>query len=192
MMSIVPQIRIYAAIPLYMVRSFLAVPFHPDEDFLSIVNEVKENYGREVRIPDTSNMHITLDFFADITERQALERWENLNIRAFENSILSPTGIGHFPEGKKTRVLFLDLNRELFMKKDESIYLENKFSWSYSEFHPHVTVCRFKFPGDTLLLEEKYKNHAFKKQKSEKIMLIKSILGQSGPTYTVIKETQLI
>ena len=183
---------IYASITYISMRCFIAIPYEPDSVVKNLMRIVEEKYGKNVRMVRPENMHLTIEFFEDIQEDVAAQRWDKLNIPAFKDSTFIIKRIGHFPEGKKARVLTLAIDRNRIMDRNQELYNDVRYRWNKRAFKPHITLCRFKSSVYVHDLVKEYEGIEFGKYPAKEILFIKSVLSEEGPQYTVFRRVQLM
>ena len=109
------------------MRCFIAIPYRPDPVVKDIMRDVEEKYGKNAKISRSEDMHITIEFFEDITEDMAADIWNSLNMNAFMNSALSIMGLSHFPEGKKARVLVMTVDANKLLNRNQGLYQNDRY-----------------------------------------------------------------
>ncbi len=174
------------------MRCFLAIPYRPDPVVKDIIRTVEEKYGKNAKISRSEDMHITIEFFEDITEGMAADIWNSLNINAFMNSTLSIMGLSHFPEGKKARVLVMTVDANKLLNRNQELYQNDRYRWNRKNFKPHLTICRFRTPVYVSDLENMYEYINIPLAPVKEIVFMKSVLNNEGPTYSIFRKAQLI
>ncbi len=174
------------------MRCFLAIPYRPDPVVKDIMRTVEEKYGKNAKISRSEDMHITIEFFEDITEGMAADIWNSLNINAFMNSTLSIMGLSHFPEGKKARVLVMTVDANKLLNRNQELYQNDRYRWNRKNFKPHLTICRFRTPVYVSDLENMYEYINIPLAPVKEIVFMKSVLNNEGPTYSIFRKAQLI
>ncbi len=183
-----------------VVRAF--VGFFTNKGIHEISERLKKEvgYGVTGKWVEPQNMHITLQFLGDITERQAIDVIKNLQEVA-KRSIpfrLTYKGLGVFPDVKKARVLWIGVSKgseklKSLAKTVERMNARVGIPPSPKGFVPHLTVCRIKRYDRKVLtnLLNKYRTIEFGEEEVKSIALISSTLTSVGPIYTVVEEFHL-
>ena len=174
------------------MRCFIAIPYRPDPVVKDIMRDVEEKYGKNAKISRSEDMHITIEFFEDITEDMAADIWNSLNMNAFMNSALSIMGLSHFPEGKKARVLVMTVDANKLLNRNQELYQNDRYRWNRKNFKPHLTICRFRTPVYVSDLENMYEYINIPLAPVKEIVFMKSVLNNEGPTYSIFRKAQLI
>ncbi|MBQ1251538.1 MAG: RNA 2',3'-cyclic phosphodiesterase [Firmicutes bacterium] len=180
------------------MRAFVAIPI-PE----AVKDEIRAFYRgigsvRGVKTVVPENLHITLDFLGDISQREADAFSANLQrlagkIRPFTVRIC---GVGAFPSRKDPKILWLGMKNsrplnELAVKVKAAVD-----SMDDKKFSPHLTVGRVKYRSDD---QKEYFDRFFAQDHKEfgvinvdHIHLMKSDLSGKDPVYTVIRDFKLI
>jgi RNA 2',3'-cyclic 3'-phosphodiesterase len=185
-----------------LIRSFLAIEL-PDQ-ILNKIGEVQKDLKlsrADVRWVSPEKIHLTLKFFGDIEEA----RIESI-IKAIEELVrktppfsLLARGIGAFPQLKNPRVIWMGLVDPKgvlapFQKEVEARLNEIGFEAEDRAFQPHLTLGRVKSNQrrDELVgTLEKHLEEEFGEFMVDRIILFKSDLRPSGPTYTPLRDLKL-
>ncbi len=189
-----------------MVRAFLAIDL-PEElkKKLSELSKIEAPEKTKLKWVEEENLHITLHFFGNITEKLA-ERILKKCKEAFEEFgpfTLEITELGHFSNRGIPRVIWIgifDISETLFRihKALKEVLKKLKLEQSKEEFHPHITILRVKevneeetfkrFYEDLKKVAQWYKGLKFPVRE---IILFKSELSPRGPKYTPIGKIPL-
>ena len=180
------------------IRSFLAI---------DLPGEIKDGMGRiqerlisqisGVRWTRPEGIHLTIKFFGDISKDDMLaisRAVENiaLNVSPFSLSI---GGLGAFPGLRRPRVLWIGMEGDLeslsMLQQEIDLSLEAcGFKREERGFNPHLTLGRFRTPGETADLEKIFeKKNAYRAGEftAQGLTLFKSALTPKGALYTVLK-----
>ena len=145
---------------------------------------------------EAKKMHITLEFFEDISEKDMNNietEFNHLDIEPFDIEI---KGLGVFPSKNHIRVLWASAKspkiREVYKRTSEV----TPPSSNKHDFHPHVTLSRIKNlrKGDKKRIHqalEDFSDVKFGEFKASKIKLYKSVLGENGSSYHEIESKEL-
>ena len=183
---------IYASYPYTLMRCFIAIPYNPGPVIRDIMKTVNEKYGKNAKMAKPEDMHITIEFFDDISEDMAADIWNGLNTKAFINSTVSIMGISHFPEGRKARILVMPVDGNKILDRNQELYQKGRHRWNGRNFRPHLTICRFRSPVYVSDLEKMYEYADIPLAPVQEIVFIKSVLSSEGPIYSIFRKTQLI
>ncbi|MCM8766492.1 MAG: RNA 2',3'-cyclic phosphodiesterase [Candidatus Omnitrophica bacterium] len=180
------------------MRTFIGIdlPENIKENLKQVIERLKKI--KEAKPVKTENLHITLKFLGEVEEKdidkikEKLEK-STLDFKSFEVEV---KGIGVFPSEKKTRVLWVGVQDEGFLKKlNEKIeQAMNQFGFEKEkDFVSHITVARFKsIPNLNFIKEisEKYNNFLFGKFRVISFQLFESRLMPEGPIYKIVAQFQ--
>lgn len=144
---------------------------------------------RDVKWTLRENWHVTLLFLGDLVEEQARRAQEILTSwrpprRGLE---LELQGVGAFPQTAEARVLWLGVARqqELLDLQSllESVYLREGFEVDEREYHPHLTLARFRNPLNATELVKLGGRKFFGRYWVKEVVLYESVLQGHYPKY---------
>lgn len=171
-----------------MPRAFTAIDI--PQDLAENLSEIQGalDIGRPV---DSEKMHITFEFFEELTrgEINSLEtHLQNLEFEPFEIEL---TGLGVFPSESYIRVIWAGVESEKISKLYEKSSNHSIKSDNNHEFRPHVTLARVNDVrrGDKKRIHEtleRYSDTSFGSFMAENLKLYESELGSEGSEYTEI------
>lgn len=148
--------------------------------------------GLSIRWVPPENYHITLKFLGWMSEATiagiADEIPEALaGARAFE---IATAGLGVFPKPERARVLWAgarDSNGELadLAEKVEGASERLGFAREAREFHPHVTIARFRRPASARVLLDAVSEQEFSRSLVSSVVLFESVMKSDGSEYAV-------
>jgi 2'-5' RNA ligase len=183
-----------------MTRTFVAV-FPPPaivESLTALLPELRGAVPEGVKWIERENLHLTLRFFGDLTDkkvRQVIEVTE-----AFGASIAPVDGLlgglGAFPSLSRPRVFWVALREggqllEALARDLDMAYRKSGFGRADKPFRAHLTVGRvrdgYRIEGDRIA-GLKYESPAFT---LDKISVMKSQLTPKGPVYSSLAEISL-
>ncbi len=179
-----------------MIRSFIAIeiPKKVREEIGKIISEYEDKIP--CRWVDKKNLHITLIFLGEVTEKflQDVKKELARAVMGEKGFQIRLGGFGAFPSPKNPRVLWIGIpegGKEI--ERLQERILENlvKIGFKPEErrFHPHLTLGRAKgVIKDIDLFEKKYESEAIM---INSIVLFKSTLTPEGPIYEKIEEYPL-
>ncbi len=180
-----------------VVRAF--VGFFANKSIYEVSERLRREVGYSImgKWVEPQNLHITLQFLGDITERQAMDVIKNLQEIAKRNIPFRLTykGLGVFPDIKRARVLWIGVSKgseklKNLAKSVERMNTRVGIPPSTKGFVPHLTICRIKRYDRRVLtnLLNKYRTIEFGEEEVNRIALISSTLTSVGPIYTVVEE----
>lgn len=177
-----------------MQRVFIGIPLDKScqKQIDTLLHPIRESH-RSIRWVPENNRHLTLAFLGNIRDQQV----ENLH-RSFDDAYQREAGflfrlnaLTRFPDPAGRIIalvndpappldglfqITLAMLRELTLEPDRK------------DFRPHVTLGKIKNPRQ---MRAKFEQQADVLLKVEKVQLFKSILTETGPVYTSLKETLL-
>jgi len=184
-----------------MKRLFVAVKFHPSEEFLDILETLKFDLADDkIKWVQEHNIHITLKFFGETPEDKIPEICDALeeatqNIRPFELS-LRTTGI--FGSKYEPRVIWFGIDPSSEFQKLYEKIIKNLRTIGYEpdrqNFVPHLTIGRIKYINDKKYFQKAIDRHKQKFIQTEMVdefLLFESILKPEGPVYRVVEAFSL-
>jgi len=175
------------------MRCFLSINL--PEELVSIIGELNQTImnfdavgGNFVK---QENIHLTLKFLGEISEKQVHEIKKILEQIKFNEFEVSLKGLGAFPNENFIKVLWVgaekgagdvtQLQRELDEKLSRIGFQKEK------SFVPHLTIARVKFVRDKAGLQNlfrKYREKEFGSFWCDKLHLMKSELTSTGVVYS--------
>ncbi|MCD4784941.1 MAG: RNA 2',3'-cyclic phosphodiesterase [Candidatus Eremiobacteraeota bacterium] len=184
------------------LRLFIAVPIQLKlkRKFFNLVNQLK-SIGANVKWVKEENFHITLKFLGDTPESRLDEVESAIRsaLEGFSPARLKFGGIGAFPNFRRPSVLWIGLESGYEELSAIAGNLEDSlerlgYEREHRKFRSHLTIGRVKSQKGVSKLMEKaefLKKFDGGNMKLTHIYLMKSDLGPSGPTYTVLREFPL-
>lgn len=179
------------------MRAFIAVPLSGE-----IKKEIDKFYQgigfvKGVKEVPIQNLHITLDFLGDISEREAerfSERLEKVASKAMPFEIMIQ-GCGAFPKKSDPKILWLGMAGSKRLVSLASQVKNAVDSMDTKKFSPHLTVGRVKYDNEG---QKEYFDRFFQKGDRsfgrlsvDRFQLMKSDLSGKTPVYTLWKEFKL-
>ena len=176
------------------IRSFIAIEINQGNrtKIVEVQKELlKANAGLKFVKPE--NIHITLHFLGnqDIeTLNQIISHLESI-FKTFPPFEFQPQGLGAFPNEKNPRVIWIGIGTgadiiENIHTKSKNLLQKIGIGLEKRKYHPHLTLARIRTIKNKHLLIQllnSYTPPEFELQKSEEIVLFKSILTPQGPIY---------
>jgi 2'-5' RNA ligase len=181
-----------------MIRAFLAVDLPASlRAVLSWAQEELRKSGADVKWVPVGNIHITMKFFGNITDKQVADISDAVTPIATGQApfALTVTDAGAFPTPKSPRVVWLGVGGDLeamrdFHRRLEAALAALGFPPEDRPFSPHLTLGRVKSPTGRPALTRSLVNlpppPAAPFQVSE-IVLFRSNLSPQGATYLPLK-----
>ncbi len=172
------------------MRSFLAI----EPDSLEPIAPLVSYLGGFpfLRVPKGENIHMTLIFFEDITEKKAVQVCEALSTMRFQGFSCDFDRLTCFPSGKKCRVVVLECTspeaHEIYRKITGNVVKDP----SDRNFRAHLTVARTKAPippeSYNAMMEYRFQSRI----RFNRLTLFRSNLTSKGPVYDRICSYQLM
>ncbi len=173
------------------MRCFISIPL-PEDIKEILIQTQKRLFGHaKVRWIAKKNLHLTIKFLGEITEKDIKEIKERLSKIKFESIKTKLNALGTFPDLSYIRVIWVNLTpEERIIKLQQKIDQELLYKFPQEQrFSTHITLGRVKFI--------KKKKDFIKQLKETKIpdkeftinefQLMKSTLTKDGPIYNVIE-----
>jgi RNA 2',3'-cyclic 3'-phosphodiesterase len=173
------------------VRAFVAVPA-PGPLLAALLAAQQKILARGLRPTRSDQLHVTLKFLGDVDPQQvaALAREVARGGPALEARL---TGITAFPTPRRARVVVAELADEggemaRFAARLEAAAEAVGIPREQRSFRPHVTLARLREPR-SVAVDVAVPDHPA--CRFERLVLFRSVLASSGPTYTVLAESPL-
>ena len=174
-----------------MVRAFIGI-FLPDKlkNKIKNIQDIFKSLPLKAKFVEENNLHITLSFLGEIDEREVKKICKILDeiCKKYERFEVKIGNLIPIPNKNFVRVVAFEVES----KKLEELSKEIKEKIGGDVKPPHLTICRVKSllnkeivlkKIDEINLEEKFFVNS--------VQLIKSVLTQSGPIYSIIYESRL-
>lgn len=176
------------------MRCFISIelPNEVKEEINKVQNELKINSNIKSKIVEKENLHLTLKFLGEISDKK-IEEIKKLLTMVNINSFKAYLGkIGVFPTPTYIRVIWVGLEpKESFEELHDKIdlTLNNKDK----RFESHVTLARIKSVKDKASLIKKLQEIKVKPLSfdANSFILKKSTLTKKGPIYEDIAKFAL-
>jgi 2'-5' RNA ligase len=179
------------------MRAFIAITLPPEiKDHLAKTIESLKPCSADAKWTPLNDLHITLKFFADVTEPQLEQIKKNLidaakEIKPFQVSL---ENLEFLPDDKKPRVFCASTSGQNEMaslvKSIDDIIIRLGFGQASTPFKAHITLARIKSLYNLAQLKDSLKSIKLEGDdfSVSGISIIKSALTSSGPVYEVIGE----
>ncbi len=173
------------------MRAFLAIDV-PQELKQKALALQKELPTKCMRLVQPENMHITLNFYGEISKEAADSIIEDLKEKAEQEKVLKRTtivlsSVGVFPSPSYVRVVWIGIEGcEELAKAACQTRMKGKCA-----DHCHLTLARVKCKADLKAFLERHKNDVFGSFAVDHLTLYKSMLTRQGPIYEPISVIEL-
>lgn len=179
-------------------RSFIAFDIGNNVvlDRMEIVQKLLLRTGADIRLVKTQNIHITIRFLGNITQRILEKVTETMQKTTFSPFNIQVKGLGTFPNLRNSRIIWAGITEGADQLKNIFLQLEPRlralgFSPDLKGFNPHLTIARVRSGRNKLQLADfirKNVNHEFGTTKATCLLLKKSVLTPRGPIYSKLSE----
>lgn len=181
------------------LRTFIAVDIGPLPKILELAERLKAS-GADLKLVEPENIHITLKFLGD-TDSGLMDQIADIIAESsadIEPFYLNLEEIGAFPKLTYMKVIWVGIaGGEGLVTVSERLDRALKplgFKSEKKGFKPHLTIARVRSPrnkNELLRVIDAHKEESFGEVQVDSIVLKKSVLSPSGPTYTDLKEIKL-
>jgi 2'-5' RNA ligase len=181
------------------LRTFIAVEVGPLDEILKFEQDIRTS-GGAVKLVEPENIHITLKFLGNTDEELVNDIVEILReccsgIKSFK---LRLKGAGVFPNLNYIKILWIGLQNyeplEIIAKNLDSKLNKLGFKSEKRAFRPHITVGRVKSRKNKSAIKElvlNNKDRDFGELNINSVLLKKSVLDSTGPTYYTLGTAEL-
>jgi len=176
------------------IRTFIAVDIASTPAMTAFAEAIKKT-GADVKLVEPQNIHITLKFLGD-TDEQLLPDLEEIirqavvGVRPFSINL---QGSGVFPNRDYLKVIWVGIvageQMETIGGRIEAGCADLGFMKERRAFSPHLTVGRVRTARNKpqlLDVVDGFKETMFATQDVHAVVLKRSVLSPSGPTYTTL------
>lgn len=179
------------------MRSFIAVNL--SEELIPTVVDMQTHITEgKIKFVEPENLHFTLKFLGDITEKKASDVTASLReiCSAFTPFPITLKRVGAFPSLDYMKVIWVGVESEKFFSLSRLVDSGmGKLGFKQErDLVPHLTIGRVKFPGNKAVLKTQVEALAGAEVGDmlvDTIRLKKSELTKKGPIYTDIEEIRL-
>jgi 2'-5' RNA ligase len=171
------------------MRTFVAAEVNNTE-VLNSIQKVQSDLDLRAKPVALNNMHFTMLFLGEISEKISFKVQDALNSIQFEEFNVIFQGVGAFPNTRSPRVVWVGTDDQGGKQLSElATVVENTLSplgfRSDKPFRSHITIFRIKNKiGNISDKLESLSSTKFGVQKISEIKLKKSVLTSTGPNYT--------
>ncbi len=175
------------------MRIFVAVEISKKE-VVDSIQEFQERIDINAKPVEPRNLHFTLQFLGEVSEKITNEIIKSLKTIEFSSFSVDLKGIGVFPRLKFPRVIWIGTDEDggnmlVQLSKKVEKALEPLGFFSDKSFKPHITIFRIKNKiKDVTKKMESEKKANFGTHEISSIKLKKSELTSSGPIYSDLME----
>jgi len=177
-----------------MVRTFIAVePTRDIREAIYAAGQTLNGAGRLTTV-GMDQMHITLKFLGEISEKSVQDVISILDTLSFSPYHLSSASVSTF--GKPPRVIKAEVHDDNKTAELSSIIDSKLSSLGFpredKKFSPHITIARVKEYSPVLDAKiASIKNFSFGECDISEVLFKKSVLTPAGPIYTTIHRVSL-
>lgn len=178
-----------------MTRIFSAVDVD-EKEILNRLVEIRDTLDLEFKTVPEHKMHITLQFFRDIDEKEIEEVKKAMEKTSLEPFKVELKKIGVFPSRDYIRVVWAgakadELHKLYSQVSEHSISPDNNY-----DFRPHITLMRVEnisqeHKKKLRRMIREYENEFFGELKVNTVKLFESNLTPQGSKYELLEEKQL-
>ena len=171
------------------MRTFVAAEINSTE-VLNSIQKVQSDLDLRAKPVALNNMHFTMLFLGEISEKISFKVQDALNSIQFEEFDVKFQGVGAFPNTRSPRIVWIGTDEQGGRQLCElASTVEDTLSplgfHSDKPFRSHVTIFRIKNKiGNISDKLESLSSTEFGVQKISEIKLKKSVLTSTGPNYT--------
>lgn len=176
------------------MRVFTAVDVQ-DQETLEELARVRDRLDLGFKPVDAEKMHITLQFFGDVSEEGIgeIKRGMKTDLEPFELEI---KGVGVFPSRDYIRVVWAGAGDEKMQKLYQDVSDHGVSDDNDHDFKPHVTMMRVEnvSPGQKKKLRkslEEFEDHSFGCITVGSVRLFESRRTRKGSRYKLLHEEEL-
>jgi 2'-5' RNA ligase len=176
------------------MRGFIAVPLEARDNFIPLLESIKNEYGKTAKPVPMDQIHITIKFFNEISGTEASAISEIIEKFQFGEFRIRAESVGQFPGRGLANVLFVKIySPDIYMleKKLSSALVEIGIPEEKKPFVPHITISRFRKPTDIHNIIVRFGKEKFADETCRKLIFFRSELTSGGPHYEILKEAQL-
>lgn len=181
------------------IRAFISADILPRPSLIAALDELRKS-GADLKVVKPELLHITLKFLGDTEEALVDRIFQEMrestrDIRPFTIKLV---GMGAFPSMSNIRVVWVGIEdgkllEQIASRLDESL-MGLGFERDRKGFVPHLTLARARSARGIASVQEMLRRNAtteYGEYLVDKVLLKRSVLSPSGPTYSVVRECAL-
>lgn len=183
------------------MRTFIAIPV-PDEvkNYASRVRRELEKARADVKWVEYENYHLTIKFLGESDKKSLTDIKARLNLAAEASPAfsLSLGELGFFPNRRRPRVIWLDINGEIekaaFLGGRVDAYLSQLGYEEEKNHRFHLTLGRIRSERGMNEMNEIIKTIEYRKRYSfsvDSFSLMESVLSPNGAVYSALEQFTL-
>ncbi len=179
-------------------RSFIAFDIKSNLvlERLGTIQELLIQTGADIRLVEPRNIHITIRFLGNITQRTFEKVVDIMKRIEFSPINAHIKGLGAFPNPRYSRVVWAGITNGMDQLKNIFFQLEPKlralgFNPNSKGFNPHLTIARVRSGRNKTQLADfimRNTNYEFGTTEATCLLLKKSVLTPGGPKYSTLSE----
>ena len=181
-----------------LIRSFLAVEISDGarRRIADLLERFHRSQGVQVRWVRPELMHLTLAFLGEVSQEFIESARARLVEVAQQNKsfIAQLRGLGAFPNPSRARVVWIGMEQgtdEVCALQADVVKALRSAGYQPEKrpFSPHLTIGRLRVPADVgHAVAAQFESESFT---IDRVVLFRSVLGPSGPTYSRLAEFPL-
>jgi 2'-5' RNA ligase len=176
------------------MRVFLAVEVNSKEVVERLLQAQRRIVlcGTNVRLVESENLHFTVRFFGEMSEKEVEGTWNRLKDMKIAPIRVTYAGLGTFPGYSRISVIWVGVDHKgsellAHIAKEIEERLRGLVAGDQKSFHPHITIARVRSsrPGEKLvdLIRSSY-DTVFGDDVLTSLKMKQSELTSTGPIYT--------
>jgi RNA 2',3'-cyclic 3'-phosphodiesterase len=187
------------------MRTFIAIEISDEiRDALVQIQSHLKYAGADVKWVEKQNIHLTLKFLGEITDKKCDEVKAALDEagRTTKQFEIDVKELGVFPKIDYPRVIWVGLNKGVNESKELAAKIEEAlsrigFQKESRPFAAHLTIGRVRSSKNKAVLKEKIESYDLRAASSDlsqpidSIILFQSTLMPNGPIYTKLHDAKL-
>ena len=180
-------------------RAFISADVEPSDALVGVIEELSRSRA-DLKIVKPELLHITLTFLGDTDEGLVEEVVTRISraTQGMEPFGIRLRGMGAFPSMSNIRIVWVGIEdgkplQDIAGRLDVSMN-DLGFDRDRKGFVPHLTLARTRSGRNIANVQEILRTKAasdYGEYQIDKILLKKSVLSPSGPTYSTVREHRL-
>ena len=175
------------------MRVFLAIEMNSKAVVERLVEVQKKIMlcGASVKIVEPENLHFTIKFFGEMSEKEVEQAWRRLKDMDVQPPRVTYRGLGVFPSYSRISVIWVGVDHKgseflSIIAREVENRLGGLSTGDKKPFHPHITIARVRSsrPGDRLVdLIQSFRDTIFGDDVLVSLKMKRSELTYTGPIY---------